>query len=491
MNGALECIITMDSDGLIECFNPAAERTFGFRSKDVIGKPLADVIIPPALREAHTEGLKRFLATGDGPIIAKRVEMTAMRAGGEEFPVELIVTTGFSEGHPTFTGFVLDLTDHRRAEEALMRSEERFRLLVEAGIIGIVTADLAGNILDANGTFLEMVGYSLEEVRAGKVRWVDMTPPEWRHLDERAIEQIRATGVATPWEKEFIKKDGSRVPILVGVAPLDGTTGECACFILDLTERKQAEAAIERLREEREEDLRASVQVRDDFLAIAGHELKTPLAALLMQLQSLRRSARRDSTTVEDRLDKAAASGLRLDRLIDQLLDLSRITNGRLRLEPEAVNLADVVHDVVSRYAGGSDETTPPIDLNCMAEVRGYWDPMRLDQLINNLVGNALKYGEGRPVEVDLHEENDEAVIRVVDHGIGIDEDHKRSIFQRFERAVTMRDFTGFGLGLWITRNIVEASGGRIEVESTLGKGSAFTVRLPTHRSEVLPLNPH
>jgi len=194
MNGALECIITMDSDGLIECFNPAAERTFGFRSKDVIGKPLADVIIPPALREAHTEGLKRFLATGDGPIIAKRVEMTAMRAGGEEFPVELIVTTGFSEGHPTFTGFVLDLTDHRRAEEALMRSEERFRLLVEAGIIGIVTADLAGNILDANGTFLEMVGYSLEEVRAGKVRWVDMTQPAWPPRGRRSSSRRTAPG---------------------------------------------------------------------------------------------------------------------------------------------------------------------------------------------------------------------------------------------------------------------------------------------------------
>jgi len=272
---------------------------------------------------------------------------------------------------------------------------------------------------------------------------------------------------------------------LVGVAPLDGATGECACFILDLTERKHAEAALERLREEREEDLRASIQVRDDFLAIAGHELKTPLAALLMQLQSLRRTARRDFTSsVADRLEKASASGLRLDRLINQLLDVSRITGGRLRLEPEPVNLSDVVRDVISRYAGANEETTPPIDVSCTAEVKGYWDRLRVDQLINNLVGNALKYGQGKPVEVDLHQENDEAVIRVVDHGIGIDEDHQRRIFQRFERAVTARDFTGFGLGLWITRHIVEASGGRIEVESALGKGAAFTVRLPTHGAE-------
>lgn len=373
----------------------------------------------------------------------------------------------------------------RASEAALVRSEERFRRLVEAGIIGIITADLAGNILDANGTFLELVGYTLEEVRSGEVHWVDMTPPEWRHLDVRAVEQIREAGVATPWEKEFIRKDGTRVPVLVGVAPLDGATEECACFILDLTERKQAETALERLRQEREQDLRASIQVRDDFLAIAGHELKTPLAALLMQLQSLRRTARRDfATNAADRLDKAAASGLRLDRLINQLLDVSRITAGRLRLEPEAVNLADVVRDVIARYAGANEETNPPIEVSCAVEVTGYWDRLRLDQLINNLVGNAVKYGQGKPVEVDLHLENDEAVLRVVDHGIGIDEDHQRRIFQRFERAVTARDFTGFGLGLWITRHIVEASGGRIEVESTLGKGAAFTVRLPTHRSE-------
>jgi signal transduction histidine kinase len=239
------------------------------------------------------------------------------------------------------------------------------------------------------------------------------------------------------------------------------------------------------MRADREEDLKASIQVRDDFLAIAGHELKTPLAALLMQLQSLRRTVRKDvAASVADRLDKAAASGVRLDRLINQLLDVSRITAGRLRLEPEAVNLADVVHDVIARYAVANDETAPPIDVSCTADVKGYWDRLRVDQLINNLVGNAVKYGQGKPVEVDLHQENDEAVLRVVDHGIGIDEDHQRRIFQRFERAVTARDFTGFGLGLWITRHIVEASGGKIEVESTLGKGAAFTVRLPTHRSE-------
>jgi PAS domain S-box-containing protein len=485
IEGALDCIITMDCDGLVKGFNPAAERTFGYSAAEAIGRSLADLIVPASLRQAHRDGLKRFLRTGEGPIISKRLEMTGMRADGKEIPVELVVTSAWSQGRPIFTGFVRDLTEQRAAEEALSRSEERYRRLVDAGIIGIFTADTKGNVLDANGAFLEMVGYSLEEVRSGRVRWADMTPPEWRHLDERAIEQLRATGVATPWEKEYIRKDGTRVPILVGVVLLDGATGECACFSLDLSERKQAQAAVERMREEREAALEASIQVRDDFLAIAGHELKTPLAALLMQVQSLQRTARKYLTeSVADRLDKAAASGLRLDRLINQLLDVSRITAGRLRLDPEAINLADVVREVVARYVDADDEDTSPIDVKCEAEVTGCWDRLRIDQVINNLVANAVKYGQGKTVEVELRREGGEAVIRVVDHGIGIGEDHQRKIFHRFERAVTTRDFGGFGLGLWIARHIVEASGGRIEVQSKPGEGAAFTVRLPTSRPE-------
>lgn len=484
IEGALDCIITMSGDGLIKGFNPAAERTFGYSAAEAIGQPLANLIIPASFRQAHRDGLKRFLDCGAGPIIGKRLEMTAMKASGEEFPVELIVTTANSQGRPLFTGFVRDLTERRRAEDALSRSERRYRRLVDAGIIGIFTADLTGNVLDANGAFLEMVGYGLDEVRSGGVRWADMTPPEWRSLDERAVEQLRATGVATPWEKEYIRKDGTRVPILVGAVLLDAATGECACFSLDLSERKRAEAAIERMSEEREAHLRASIQVRDDFLAIAGHELKTPLAALLMQVQSLQRTAERYFTaSVAERLDKAAASGLRLDRLIDQLLDVSRITGGRLRLEPEAINLADLVGDVVARYVDMDAEASSPIDLKCDPEVNGCWDRFRIDQVLNNLIGNAVKYGQGKTVEVDVHRENGEAVIRVVDHGIGIDEENQRKIFQRFERAVATRDFGGFGLGLWITRHIVEASGGSIEVRSAPGKGAAFTVRLPTSRS--------
>lgn len=248
----------------------------------------------------------------------------------------------------------------------------------------------------------------------------------------------------------------------------------------EIVERKEAQAAIERLRAEREADLHVSIQVRDDFIAIAGHELKTPLTAMLMQIQSLQRALRKGAIAdTPERLEKAANSGLRLERLINQLLDVSRITAGRLHLEPETMNLVELVREIVGRVSEASTKPKPEITVSTSGPVVGNWDRLRLDQLITNLLGNALKYGQKKPVELTVGVEDEMAVVTVTDHGIGIDPEHQKKIFQRFERAVATRDFGGFGLGLWIATQIVEASGGAITVRSTPGEGASFTVRLP------------
>jgi PAS domain S-box-containing protein len=424
IEGALDCVISMDAKGRVTEFNPAAERTFGYRRPDVVGKPLAELLLR-------------------------------------------------------------DLTERRRVEAALVKSEARFRRLLDAGIIGIVTANLHGNILEANAAFLEMTGYTAEEFATGKVRWDDITPPEWRYTDERAIAQLLNSGVAPPWEKEYLRKNGTRVSVVLGAAMLDDKLSECVAFVLDVSQRKEAEAAISRLRQEREEDLQASVRARDDFLAIASHELKTPLAALLMQIQGLQRSVRAERhRNVVERLAKAAKSGLRLERLVNQLLEVSRITVGSLRLEPRLLDLGDVVRDVVARLTGPNAPAAGCVLLRCEPRVHGRWDRVRMEQVVDNLVSNALKYGRGEPVEVDLHVEGDDAVLVVTDHGIGIDEESQGKIFEKFERAVPTHDFGGFGLGLWISRQVVEASGGKIDAQSVPGYGSTFTVRLPMRRDE-------
>jgi signal transduction histidine kinase/integral membrane sensor domain MASE1 len=227
-------------------------------------------------------------------------------------------------------------------------------------------------------------------------------------------------------------------------------------------------------------EVKAAVDVRDDFLAIAGHELKTPLAALLMQIQSLQRAVRKDSSiAIADRLEKAARSGLRIERLTNQLLDVSKIAGGKLRLEPEELDLGDVLREVTARFADASAAAHSPVSIHGDVHLNGYWDRLRIDEVISNILSNAMKYGQGKPVEIDLHAEDGEAILRVADHGIGIDEAHQKRMFQKFERAVSVREYGGFGLGLWITRQIVEQCGGSVQVESAPGHGSVFTVRLP------------
>jgi signal transduction histidine kinase len=232
------------------------------------------------------------------------------------------------------------------------------------------------------------------------------------------------------------------------------------------------------------QELQAAVRVRDDFLAVAGHELRTPLAALLMQIQGLQRATQKGSAVaIDQRLGKAARSGARLERLIAQLLDVSRITAGRLRLEPELIDLSELVQEVASRFVE-ADAGGLSISVRSEGHVVGHWDRLRIDQVVSNLVGNAVKYGRRQPIEIVLQTEQDDALVRITDRGIGIDQEHQKKIFQRFERAVATRDFGGFGLGLWIAREIVEASGGKVEVQSTPGEGSTFTVRLPIKRSQ-------
>ncbi len=227
-------------------------------------------------------------------------------------------------------------------------------------------------------------------------------------------------------------------------------------------------------------DLEQAVHVREDFLAAAGHELKTPLAALQMQVESIQRMLARGITppNLEARLDKAARAGTRLGLLIDELLDVSRITAGRLRLDPEPLKLDELVREVAERFA--DQLASAGCTLRVTTEpTLGMLDRSRIDQVISNLVANAIKYGRGGGVELELELAAGEAVLRVRDHGIGIAPAEQQRIFERFERVVENRSFGGFGLGLWIARQIVEASGGTITVMSAPRSGATFEVRLP------------
>jgi signal transduction histidine kinase len=229
------------------------------------------------------------------------------------------------------------------------------------------------------------------------------------------------------------------------------------------------------------EQATAAVKMRDEFMLIAGHELRTPLAAMMLHHQVLA-ALPLDTpiAKVHERGAKLIKQGERLSRLVDELLDVSRISAGRLTLDRRNLDLEDLVRDVCGRMTESAERAGSSLNLD-LQSVSGSWDRERIDQVITNLLTNAIKYGKGSPIEVRLSRQGEQAVLAVSDRGIGISVEDQARVFQRFERAVSPRKFGGLGLGLWIVKQLVTAHGGTIAVESELGVGSTFTVTLPLH----------
>ncbi|WP_375769622.1 ATP-binding protein [Archangium gephyra] len=229
-----------------------------------------------------------------------------------------------------------------------------------------------------------------------------------------------------------------------------------------------------------------AIGLRDGFLQVAAHELRTPVTALKLNVQALVGCTRREEAWSERTV--ARLTGLergvgRLGVLVDELLDVSRITSGRLVLHPEELDLAGLVREVAERFRSEAERAGCALRVRGPGPVVGQWDRLRLEQVLSNLLSNALKYGAGQPVEVALSTSpstsGGRVLLRVRDEGIGIDAAAQGRIFERFERAVSDRHYGGLGMGLWITREIVTAMGGTIHVESAPRQGAAFTVELP------------
>jgi PAS domain S-box-containing protein len=375
-------------------------------------------------------------------------------------------------------GTLQDITQQKRAEQALRASEMRLRTFFESEMMGAIYWTLDGRIIDANDRFLRMVGYSREDLASGAVRWDAMTPPEYRALDAEALQQLKTPGTDRQYEKEFIAKDGHRIQILIGAAMLDDTEG--VAFVLDISARKQADAALAAAKTLAEEANRQ----KDHFLAMLGHELRNPLAPIRNTVAVLQRIVPEEPRFARA-LGVIERQVLHMTRMIDDLLDVSRVGRGKIKLQQEEFDLVAVVQAAVEDHrpffdANGVQLTlaTPP------APLRACGDSARVAQIVSNLTLNANKFsnrGGMVAVEVRALGERD-ASITVHDSGIGIEPDMLRSIFEPFAQAdhSIARSSGGLGLGLALVKGLTELHGGTVSARSDgLGRGAEFLVKLP------------
>ncbi|MFN7132574.1 MAG: PAS domain S-box protein [Myxococcales bacterium] len=410
------------------------------------------------------------------------IEFVARRKDGSTFDVQMFARLARdANGNEIYPTTSLDITDRKRTEAALRYQSELTRAITDNAASCLFMIDERGHPTFMNPAASRVTGYrSLDEIKDrplhDALHW--KRPDGSRYpMEECPIDRAQAGMVQVQNQEEhFCRKDGTLFPVSYSLAPLerDGEVIGAVLEFRDITQQKQAEI-----------ELQNAIRSRDEFLSIASHELKTPLTSLKLQAQVRARSLERGELAAftPERLKKSVEHDVRridrISRLVDDMLDIARITSGKLHLEREQTDLCALVREVVERFSLILEATATPMHLESCDAVVGEWDRFRLEQVVTNLLTNAVRYGAGRPLRVEIGRAGPYAYFSVRDQGIGIAPEAHERIFLRFERAVSANDVSGLGLGLYISRQIVEMHGGRILVESDVGKGATFRVELP------------
>ncbi|MGL5923503.1 hybrid sensor histidine kinase/response regulator [Chroococcidiopsis sp.] len=538
-NFAPDGYLVTNCQGIIQEANRAITSLLAIDQQQLIGKPLS-VFIDPQEMQVFWSQLDRLAAKANHSASEQLIqtwELNLKPFRGKPFPAEvsLAAIANSQEELVGWRWLIRDITQRKQAEAALRQSEALFRGVFESDLIGILFWNTEGQIIDANETFCCMTGYSRQEMQAGQVDYKNITPPEYHATDAQKLETIQTAGQYAPFEKEYICKDGSRIPILLGCAFLPGYSDRGVAFVLDISEKKrwerEREALLAKEQLARQEAERAD-RSKDEFLAMVSHELRSPLNSILGWAKLLR-TRKYDPQVAARALETIERNAQAQSQLLEDLLDVSRMIRGNLRLTLAPVNLLNVVESTITSLKLAAQAKNINLEFRLPTSpfmVSG--DLHRLQQIITNLLTNAIKFTpNGGRVEILLKrveqgagsasvqgaekqreqrsrrlrrgaEEQGRtnyqlpttnyqlpitnypkfAQIQVTDTGQGISPEFLPYIFERFRQAddVTTRSKDGLGLGLAIARHLVELHGGTIAAASLgEGQGATFTVTIP------------
>ncbi len=355
--------------------------------------------------------------------------------------------------------------------------------IIESSHDAIVSKTLDGVISSWNRAAEEMFGYSAAEAIG---RHITLIIPEERIAEEDyVLGKIRKGEKVDHFETIRKTKEGRRLNISLTVSPIKDTRGiviGASKIARDITEKKRMESEREQLlarEQEARRQLAEAVSARDDFIAVAAHELRNPLNVFLLNLQLMHRISGNPASFGQMRglIEKSKQQLGRISTLVDRLLDVTRIRAGTFELYRAPFDLGGLVKEIANRFKG--EHPSISISVEFQGQIEGEWDRIRMDQAITNLISNAVKYGRQKPIEIRARVADGQIVTSVSDHGIGISAENLGRIFDRFEHAAGSSSSDGLGLGLWITKQIVQAHGGTILAESEVGQGSTFVIRLP------------
>ena len=455
--------ICIHEGGLIVSCNAALGAMFGYQSESLKGRSVLELVAPDYVdfvRANYESKLPlTYLAWGS-------------RSNGTRFRAEVRGRTIVSETSDLRVVVVRDLSGSDAAAGERAATISLLRATLDSTTDGILVVDVAGLVTLFNERFLQLWQLPMDKMAAAtdldamKLVAAQLVDPA--SFFGRVAALYQAPETESMDTLEFT--DGRIVerysrPQRIG----DRIIGRVWSF-RDVTAQRRAEHTLE-----------LAVQMRDEFLGIASHELFTPITSLAVAIRGLREST--DACTDDSlrvRLFRNAERQVaRLARLVQELLDVTRIDGGRMSLVVDELDLCEVVRDVLERFSLELDRDHIEAHLSAPHPVVGRWERTRLEQVATNLVGNAIKFGRGRPIHLSVALSDGRGELSVGDQGIGIAADQQGLIFERFQRAVSSRHFAGLGLGLYITRQIVEAHGGTLLLKSVVDEGSTFTVRLP------------
>ncbi len=390
-----------------------------------------------------------------------------------------------------------------QARKLAERAELRFRRLSESGVVGMVTADLTGKVIEVNDALLTILGRPREELRV----LTGLSAPGWEHVDRRAYEQLVATGVAGPREKEYLRPDGTRVPVLVASATTDSEAGAVTSFVLDLTQLKAAERDVADLKRGREEDAKlrelleaaqraelALVRAKEDteianrelesFSYSVAHDLRAPLRGMNGFAQMLLATyGEKFDGDGRDWLEEILRNSRKMAQLIDALLALSRVSQTELRRLP--VDLSETVRHAMARLTTAEPERD--IELIIAPTAAAFADPDLARVLVDNLVENAWKFtarSAAPRIEFGTAASRGTQAFYVKDNGAGFDMAFADKLFAAFQRLHTSAEFPGTGIGLATVQRVALRHGGRVWAEGTVGRGATFWFTLPNHSAE-------